>query len=197
VKVTDAALSGIRVIEGGRYADDRGWFTELWNHERYQKAGVAGSCVQTNLSWSREGVLRGMHFQHPNPQGKLVSVLSGAIFDVAVDLRPGSGSFGHWFGLELSAATGRQLWIPEGFAHGFLVIADHALVHYGCSAPYDPETEQTLVWNDPEVGIDWPAPPATISARDRSAARLGELIQRNNWAVADRRFSSPAGPADT
>ncbi|MEX1183837.1 MAG: dTDP-4-dehydrorhamnose 3,5-epimerase [Gemmatimonadota bacterium] len=175
MKIEETSLPGVLLIGTDRFADDRGWFAELWNAERYRAAGIDTLFVQSNVSRSGRGVLRGMHFQHPRAQAKLVTVLLGRIFDVAVDIRPGSATRGRWFGQELSAENRLQLYIPAGFAHGFLVQSDEALVHYDCSDVYDAASDGALAWNDPDVGIAWPEPPATVSAKDRRAPRLAEL----------------------
>lgn len=167
-------LPGLQLIELPRFEDDRGWFAELWHEERYRAAGLAAGFVQDNVSFSRHGVLRGMHFQHPRGQGKLVTVLHGAVFDAVVDVRTGSPTFGAWFGCELSAGNRRQLWVPPGFAHGFLVLSDGALVHYSCSSCYDAGCDRSLAWDDAAIGIEWPAQPLTLSARDRAAKRLSD-----------------------
>lgn len=175
VTIRETPLSGARIIEAPRFRDDRGWFAELWNAETYRTAGLDISFVQDNVSYSTRGVLRGLHFQWPQPQGKLVSVLRGSIFDVIVDARVGSPTFGRWFGSELSAENGRQMWAPEGFAHGFLVLSDDAFVHYNCTAPYAPACDRALAWNDPDVAIEWPLPPGNVSAKDAAAPRLHQL----------------------
>jgi dTDP-4-dehydrorhamnose 3,5-epimerase len=175
VKVVHAALDGVQVIETRRFRDERGWFSELWNEERYAAIGLPAHFAQDNVSYSVHGVLRGLHYQSPNEQGKLVVVLHGAVFDVAVDVRDGSPTFGRWYGHELSAENALQLWIPEGFAHGFLVLSDTALVHYGCTVVYDAAADRSLAWDDPDIGIAWPAQPLQVSDRDRAAPRLKDI----------------------
>ena len=175
ITLTDTPLPGVRIVDTARFDDERGWFAELWNAERYRAAGLDLSFVQDNVSFSRRGVLRGMHFQWPNAQGKLISVVAGSIFDVCVDVRVGSPTFGHWLGDVLSAENRRQLWVPEGLAHGFLVLSDTALVHYNCTVPYDARSDRAIAWNDPEVGIAWPQPPLTVSRKDETAPRLAQL----------------------
>ncbi len=174
MKIIDGSLPGVKVIHPPRFEDDRGWFAEIWNMERYQRAGLDARFVQGNVSSSPRGVLRGLHFQWPNPQGKLITVLTGAIFDAVVDIRATSATFGKWYGLELSVENRLQLWVPEGFAHGFIVLSDHALVHYHCTAVYDPAADRALAWDDPDVGIAWPQRPIVISDKDRAAPRLHE-----------------------
>jgi dTDP-4-dehydrorhamnose 3,5-epimerase len=175
VKVLETKLPDILVIEPEVFGDDRGFFMESWNQKRYQEAGLPARFVQDNLSFSARGVLRGLHFQNPNPQGKLVSVLQGEVFDVAVDIRVGSPTFGQWVGISLSADNKLQFYLPEGFAHGFVVISDVALFSYKCTAYYNPETESSLLWNDPEIGIGWPIDKPVLSDKDRAAPRLREI----------------------
>jgi dTDP-4-dehydrorhamnose 3,5-epimerase len=175
MKIFSAGFRDVYLIEPGRFSDRRGWFAELWNRERYCSEGLCVEFVQTNASYSRNAVLRGMHFQHPRGQAKLVSVLHGSVFDVIVDVRIGSPTFGDWYGCELSADNRLQLFVPAGFAHGFLVTGEDALVHYNCSAVYDPSADQTLAWDDSAVGIDWPATPEIVSEKDRAAASLQVL----------------------
>lgn len=175
MKITQTPLAGVKIIEPDRFEDERGWFAELWNEERYRAAGLTVTFAQDNVSYSRRGVLRGMHYQTPNEQGKLVCVLAGAVFDAVVDVRRGSPTFGGWYGCELSRDNARQLWVPEGFAHGFLVLTDEALVHYSCTVPYDAASDRSLAWNDPDVGIDWPEVPLRVSSRDEAAPCLTRL----------------------
>ena len=176
ITITDATVAGVRIIDAPRFDDERGWFAELWNARRYAAAGLDVRFVQDNVSYSRRGVLRGMHFQSPTPQGKLVCVLAGSVFDVVVDVRIGSPTFGRWFGSELSGANRRQLYVPEGCAHGFLVLSDEAYVHYDCTAEYDPAGDRSLVWNDPDVAIEWPVAPTIVSGKDSAAPSLRTLI---------------------
>lgn len=175
MKIIHEPFGGIKLIEIDRYDDERGQFSEVWNEERYRPLGLEVRFVQTNVSDSHGGVLRGMHFQAPVGQGKLVTVLAGSVFDAVVDVRAGSAFLGQWYGCELSAANRRQLWVPRGFAHGFLTTSDRALVHYSCTHFYDRHAEQSLIWNDPAVGIAWPLVPTIISAKDDAARRLHEL----------------------
>jgi len=175
ISITDAPLPGVRVIGTTRFDDERGWFAELWNADRYRAAGLDIAFAQANVSFSRRGVLRGMHFQWPNAQGKLISVVSGSVFDVCIDVRVGSPTFGRWFGRVLSAENHQQLWVPEGLAHGFLVLSDTALVHYNCTVPYDAGSDRAIAWNDADVAVGWPHPPRTVSPKDAAAPRLAEL----------------------
>lgn len=157
MKIIETALPGVLIIEPRVFGDARGFFMETWNAQAFRKAGLDVQFVQDNHSRSQKGVLRGLHFQNPSPQGKLVRVAQGAVFDVAVDLRASSPTFGKWVGVELSAANKRMFWVPEGFAHGFLTLEDDTDFLYKCTAPYAPEAEHTLAWDDPAVGIEWPA----------------------------------------
>jgi dTDP-4-dehydrorhamnose 3,5-epimerase len=155
-KVSATDLKGLIIIEPKVFIDERGYFMETYNARDLKSAGLYDGFVQDNQSKSVKGVLRGLHFQKRRPQGKLVRVISGAVFDVAVDLRAGSTSFKRWFGLILSADNMKQLYIPPGFAHGFLVLSEEAEVVYKCTDYYDPEDEEGIVWNDPDIGVDWP-----------------------------------------
>lgn len=175
MRLTPTAIAEVLVIEPAVFGDERGFFMETFNEARYTGAGVHGPFVQDNVSLSRKGVLRGLHFQQPCAQGKLVSVLRGAVWDVAVDVRSGSPTFGRWVAAELSEANHRQLWVPPGFAHGFVVLSDAALFAYKCTQPYRPEHERVLKWNDPSVGIEWPVASPTVSARDETGTLLREF----------------------
>ncbi len=156
-------LPGLLIVEPKVMGDARGFFLELWHQQRYQEAGLEVGFVQDNLSRSRQGTLRGLHFQNPRAQGKLISVLEGEVFDVAVDLRRSSPTFGRWHGLRLSSDNHRQFFIPSGFAHGFQVLSETALFHYKCTAYYAPETELAVRWNDPDLAIQWPLPNPILS----------------------------------
>jgi dTDP-4-dehydrorhamnose 3,5-epimerase len=175
MKVTQSALLGVRVVELRVFRDERGYFLETWSEERYAAAGIDARFVQDNLSYSRGGVLRGLHFQEPHAQGKLVSVLRGEVFDVAVDVRVGSPTFGRWEGFTLSAENGRQLYLPPGFAHGFVVTSEDALFAYKCTDYYHPGAERTLLWSDPELGIEWPVESPLVSPKDRGGLPLREV----------------------
>lgn len=172
MKVEATTLPEVLCITPVLRADARGVFRESWHLERYAEAGLPTRWVQDNVSTSRRGVLRGLHFQHPDPQGKLVSVLHGEILDVAVDVRVGSPRFGRWASVALSAANGRQLWIPAGFAHGFAALSDEAVVSYKCTEYYRPEGDRTIVWNDPAIGVEWPHGEPLLSAKDAAARPL-------------------------
>jgi len=156
VNIIETAIPGVLIIEPRVFGDARGCFMETWNAAAFAAAGLDLAFVQDNHSRSQKGVLRGLHFQNPGPQGKLVRVTNGAVFDVAVDLRASSPTFGKWVGVELSAANKRMFWVPEGLAHGFLTLEDDTDFLYKCTAPYAPQSEFTLAWNDPAVGIAWP-----------------------------------------
>ena len=173
--VFDGDLPGVRVIEPDVYSDERGAFLETWNAREYGRHGLDVAFVQDNLSRSRRHVLRGLHFQNPRPQGKLISVVRGEVFDVVVDVRSGADTFGEWEGTVLSAENARQLYVPEGFAHGFVVTSEEALFHYKCTDFYHPETEGVIRWNDPALGIDWPVEEPVLSDRDREAPLLEDV----------------------
>ena len=173
--VTPTPLPGVLVIEPEVHGDARGRFAELWLAERYAAAGIPGPFVQDNVATSARGVLRGLHFQHPMGQGKLVTVLAGEVYDVAVDIRRGSPNFGHWTGTTLSGDTLRQLWIPPGFAHGYCVTSERAVFGYKCTTPYAPAHERGVRWDDPGLGIPWPVPAPVVSAKDRAWPRLAEI----------------------
>jgi len=168
-------LPGVLILEPKVFRDDRGYFLETWNAARFAAAGLPARFVQDNVSSSRRGVLRGLHFQHPTAQGKLIQALRGAIFDVAVDIRRNSPTFGRWEGVELSEANGRQLYIPEGFAHGFVVTSESALVAYKCTDIYEPKHEGSVRWDDPELAIAWPVESPLLAPKDRDAPRLREI----------------------
>jgi dTDP-4-dehydrorhamnose 3,5-epimerase len=168
-------LAGLLVIEPKVFGDARGYFLETWNQRRYREAGLEVGFVQDNLSSSRRGILRGLHLQNPNPQGKLLQVLQGEVFDVAVDLRRGSPTFKQWHGLLLSEQNKRQFYIPPGFAHGFAVLSEMALFYYKCTAFYSPADELSIRWDDPEIGVDWPLKEPLLSERDAKGLRLRDV----------------------
>lgn len=176
MKVEQTALPGVVIITPVVHTDHRGSFRESWQRERYAAAGLPGEFVQDNVSISRAGVLRGLHFQHPQPQGKLVTVLRGEIMDVAVDVRRGSPTFAKHVAVTLSRVNERQLWIPEGFAHGFIVLSDEALVHYKVTQPYYAGGDRTIAWNDPEIGIEWSQSAGPLlSGKDAEGRRLADF----------------------
>ncbi|BBF71430.1 dTDP-4-dehydrorhamnose 3,5-epimerase [Sphingomonas bisphenolicum] len=177
MKVIPTGIAGLAILEPRLFQDDRGFFMESWNSQTFRDAGLDLTFVQDNHSRSDRGVLRGLHFQHPNPQGKLVRVTSGSVWDVAVDLRRSSATFGRWFGVELSAANKRMFWIPPGFAHGFLCLEDGTDFLYKCTAFYQPAQEHSLLWNDPALNIPWPVAGMDIqlSAKDRDGLPLAHI----------------------
>ena len=179
MNVIETDLPGVVIIEPKVFGDERGFFMESWNGRRYEEVGLPGRFVQDNLSYSTYGVLRGLHFQNPNPQGKLVSVLRGEVFDVAVDIRVGSPTFGRWIGTTLSAENKRQLYVPPGFAHGFVVTSEAALFFYKCSDYHAPTSEGAVLWSDPGIGIEWPVAEPVLSNRDRAAAPLREMPEES------------------
>ncbi len=176
MNVTDTPLPGVRLIEPKVFGDDRGFFLESWNARAFSAAGIDAAFVQDNHSRSAQGVLRGLHYQIVEPQGKLVRVVAGSVFDVAVDVRRSSPHFGRWVGYELSAANKRMLWVPPGFAHGFAVLSDTADFLYKCTTLYAPAHERSIAWDDPAIGIDWPLAGATplLSAKDAAAPCLAD-----------------------
>jgi dTDP-4-dehydrorhamnose 3,5-epimerase len=175
MKVLNSELQGVKIVEPDVFEDDRGYFVETFNAKRYHQSGIAAEFCQDNLSFSKEGVLRGLHFQKPNAQGKLVYVNSGEVFDVAVDIRLGSPNFGRWTGVYLSDENRRQLYIPPGFAHGFCVTSDTATFVYKCTNNYAPASEHSIIWDDPQIAIEWPLANPTLSAKDAKAPRLEHL----------------------
>jgi dTDP-4-dehydrorhamnose 3,5-epimerase len=170
--IRETSLPGVLLIEPRVFGDDRGFFMETYRADVLREAGITDAFVQDNHSRSARGVLRGLHYQEPNAQGKLVRCTRGAIFDVAVDIRRGSPSFGRWFGLELSDANKRMLWIPPGFAHGFCALEDHSDLVYKCTTLYDAASDRSIFWNDPDIGIGWPIEEPILSAKDAAAPRL-------------------------
>jgi dTDP-4-dehydrorhamnose 3,5-epimerase len=175
VNVLETDLPGVLIVEPSVFGDSRGFFMESWNGARYEEHGIPDHFVQDNLSFSACGVLRGLHFQNPRAQGKLVSVLLGEVFDVAVDIRVGSPNFGGWTGSTLSEVNRRQLWVPPGFAHGFVVTAESTLLCYKCTDYYAPEYDRSILWNDPEIGINWPVETLSLSDKDRAAPPLNQV----------------------
>lgn len=176
MKVVATEVPEVLILEPKVFGDDRGFFLETYQRDRYAQHGISDELIQENLSFSHRGVLRGLHLQWPHPQGKLVQVLTGEVFDVAVDVRRGSPRFGRWVGIHLAAENRHQLWIPPGFAHGFCVTSEEALFSYKCSDLYHPEAELGIRWDDPEIGIDWPLDGAPeLSPKDADAALLRDL----------------------
>ncbi|GMN01959.1 dTDP-4-dehydrorhamnose 3,5-epimerase [Erythrobacter sp. MTPC3] len=170
-------IPGPIIIEPKVFGDERGFFMETWTDAAFAQNGLNLEFVQDNHSRSQKGVLRGLHFQNPRPQGKLVRVTSGAVFDVVVDLRRSSRHFGQWAGVELSAVNKRMLWVPEGFAHGFLSLQDDTDFLYKCTGAYQPDVEQTLKWDDANVGVEWPLAgiEPIISAKDQAGKSLADV----------------------
>lgn len=175
MKVVETSLPGCVVIEPAIFGDERGFFFETWNADRYGQLGLPDKFVQSNVSSSARGVLRGLHYQWPNPQGKLVSVLEGEVYDVAVDIRRGSPTFGRWAAVILSAENKRQFWIPEGFAHGFAVLSERAIFSYLCTAQYDKSADASVRWNDVDIAIDWPIDAPLLSDKDAAAPFLKDV----------------------
>jgi dTDP-4-dehydrorhamnose 3,5-epimerase len=172
LKVTETRLPGVLLIQPSVFTDERGFFMETYHAARFHEAGITATFVQDNHSRSARGVLRGLHYQEPNPQGKLVRCTRGALFDVAVDIRSGSPAFGRWFGVELTEENRTMLWIPPGFAHGFCALTDGADLMYKCTAVYDGANDRSIAWNDPEIGIEWPLASPQLSPKDAAAPTL-------------------------
>lgn len=177
MKTIETKLSGCVVIEPAVFDDSRGFFFEAWNAGRFAERGIPANFVQSNVSSSSKDVLRGLHYQWPRPQGKLVSVLLGEVWDVVVDLRRGSPTFGQWEKFLLSAANRRQVWIPEGFAHGFLVVSENALFNYLCTDVYVKEADAGVRWNDPAIGVDWGLDAPLLSDKDTHAPLLADIAE--------------------
>jgi dTDP-4-dehydrorhamnose 3,5-epimerase len=175
MNVIPCDLPGLLVLEPRVFGDARGFFLETWNRRSYGQCGIDADFVQDNLSLSRRGILRGLHFQNPSAQGKLVSALQGEVFDVAVDLRRSSPTFRRWQGVHLSAENKRQFYVPPGFAHGFVVLSETALFHYKCTDFYAPQHEATIRWDDPDLAIAWPIKDPVLSDKDAQALRLCDL----------------------
>jgi len=187
LKILPTKLPGVLVVEPVVHRDPRGFFLESYHAGKYREAGITPAFVQDNHSSSARGTLRGLHAQWRRPQGKLVRCLRGTIWDVAVDARPGSASFGQWFGVELDSQAHRQIWVPAGFLHGFCVLSESAEVEYKCTDVYDPGGEVSVIWNDPAIGIDWPVTEPTLSAKDAAAPRLAEVAaQLAHFAQLER-----------
>lgn len=178
MRIIHTALADVKLIELQAFDDPRGSFLEVWNLKRYAEIGLDPSFRQVNASRSGRGVLRGLHFQQPDPQGKLVCVLAGSVFDVGVDVRVGSPTFGRWIGVGLSAANRRQLWLPEGFAHGFCVLSDEAVVAYLCTTEFVKEADQTIRFDDEEIAVEWPISRPRLSGKDANAPTLADLYRR-------------------
>ncbi|RMH18191.1 MAG: dTDP-4-dehydrorhamnose 3,5-epimerase [Acidobacteria bacterium] len=178
MKLTATRIPEVILIEPEVFRDRRGFFLETYHQAKFARGGITARFVQDNHSRSERGVLRGLHAQAANPQGKLVRAIEGGVFDVAVDVRRGSPTFGRWVGEYLSADNFRQLWIPEGFLHGFFVLSRHAQVEYKCTALYDPGDQLDVAWNDPQLAIAWPSPEPLLSDKDKNAPTLAEVMDR-------------------
>jgi dTDP-4-dehydrorhamnose 3,5-epimerase len=175
VNIRSTPLSGVLVVETSIHRDHRGHFIELYRQSRYDEAGIQRDFVQDNLSYSTANVLRGLHYQNPSAQSKLVSALFGEVWDVVVDIRQGSPTFGKWFGETLSNENGFQMWVPEGFAHGFVVLSPQAVVSYKVSTYFDSSADGSVLWNDPDIGIEWPVAEPILSDKDARAPRLKDV----------------------
>lgn len=173
--VREGGIPGLKIIQPKVFGDHRGFFLETFSEERYAKAGIQTRFVQDNISHSQKGILRGLHFQFPHSQGKLITVLVGEVYDVVVDVRVGSPSFAQWFGIILNSDSKTQLWVPPGFAHGFVVLSSEAIFSYKCDDYYQAEAEKSLLWNDPDLGIVWPVEAVSLSRKDEQARRLKEF----------------------
>jgi len=177
MKVTRSRLSGVLTIEPQVFGDQRGYFMESWQAQRYREAGIQETFVQSNVSKSAQGVLRGLHFQNPHAQGKLVSVLAGEVFDVAVDIRRGSPTFGQHESIIISEDNHKQFYVPPGFAHGFCVLSESATFCYMCTDYYHAECDASLKWDDPELAIDWPITSPSLSEKDSKALKLSDFYE--------------------
>jgi len=175
MKVEDTRIPGLLIIHPAVHGDTRGFFMEAYSRDRYADAGLPSEFVQDNVSMSAGGILRGLHLQHPNGQGKLCWVLEGSVFDVAVDLRVGSPTFGQWEGVALSSENRRQLYVPTGFAHGFCVLSERAMFSYKCSDFYSAPSEIGIAWNDPDIGVAWPIEAPQLSEKDKHNPRLRDI----------------------
>ena len=179
MKIVNTSIADVKIIEPQVFGDDRGFFLESWNHKAYTDAGLPTNFVQDNHSRSAQGILRGLHYQTQNTQGKLVRVVSGSVFDVAVDIRQDSSTFGQWVGVELTESNHRMLWVPEQFAHGFYVLSESADFLYKCTAPYDPQHEESIRWDDEDLAIDWPlvdGKQPSLSGKDADGVKFADAI---------------------
>ncbi len=178
MKVSSLAIEDVKLVEPHVFGDERGFFMETYSVERYVAAGIDAPFVQDNMSRSARGTLRGLHLQHPHGQGKLVWAITGEVFDVAVDVRVGSETFGRWVGASLSSENRHQLYVPPGFAHGFCVTSESAIFAYKCTDSYHPEAEMGVAWDDPAIGIEWPIETPTLSAKDREHRLLAAIPEK-------------------
>jgi dTDP-4-dehydrorhamnose 3,5-epimerase len=179
MKITTTPLDGVIVLEPVVYGDERGYFLETWSRQRYIDAGITADFCQDNTSCSGKGILRGLHYQYPDPQGKLVSVASGEVFDVAVDIRLGSPTFGKNFGAILSEQNHKQMYIPPGFAHGFCVLSDAARFAYKCTAYFNARYDRGIAFDDPDIDVAWPVDNPLVSQKDSSSPRLADIPHDN------------------
>ena len=175
MNIIETTLPGVLVLEPKIFPDSRGFFLESYNQKRYNESGIINEFVQDNLSYSIKGTLRGLHYQYPHSQAKLIQVFSGEVFDVAVDIRNGSPTFGQWYGTILSSENKNQFFIPKGFAHGFCVLSDHALFSYKCDDFYAPDCEHGIIWSDPFLDIGWPIADPVISDKDAGLPTLKDI----------------------
>lgn len=175
MQIIETGVPGLVIVEPVVHGDHRGFFMESWNARRYREHGLPDTFLQANLSRSEAGVIRGLHYQYPQPQGKLVSVLEGRAFDVAVDIRPESPTFRQWAAVELSAQNFRQFYVPEGFAHGFCALDGPVLLSYLCTTEYVYEYDAAIAWDDPDIAIEWPITPDQLSSKDQAAPRLADI----------------------
>jgi dTDP-4-dehydrorhamnose 3,5-epimerase len=176
MEILETKIPGVLIFKPRVFHDPRGWFMESWQQERYAQNDLPQNFVQDNLAYSQKGVLRGLHIQNPHGQGKLVQVIRGEVFDVAVDVRKDSPWFGQWVGVHLTGASHQQFYVPEGFAHGYLVLSDEAIFSYKCSDYYHPETQFSVLWDDPRIAIDWPLEhPPLLADKDREAPLLKDI----------------------
>ena len=175
MNIIKTKLSGVLILEPKVFPDDRGYFLETWNSKRYEQASISASFVQDNISFSKKGILRGLHFQHPQSQGKLIQVLFGEVVDVVVDIRIGSPTYGQWLVEVLSGSNHRQIYVPPGFAHGYCVTSKSALFSYKCTDFYNQAAEHGIIWNDPDIGIEWPIAQPVLSPKDAAYPRLKDL----------------------
>ena len=179
MNVKETKLPGVLILEPKVFPDDRGYFLETWNSTRYEQVGIPGLFVQDNISFSKKGILRGLHFQYPQSQGKLIQVLSGEVMDIIVDIRVGSPTYSQWIGEVISESNHRQIYVPPGFAHGYCVTSETALFSYKCTDFYNPATEHGIIWNDPDIRIEWPIAQPVLSPKDEAYSRLKDLRPEN------------------
>ncbi len=185
MRITEFELKGLLLLQPEVFRDERGFFMETWNARKYGQLGLPAAFVQDNLSRSSRGTLRGLHYQKPHSQGKLVSLLKGKVWDVSVDLRLDSPTFGKWAGIILDGDSGSQLYIPPGFAHGFCTLSEEALFFYKCTDFYSPDDERGIAWNDPQLNINWPVSDPLLSPKDRGYPNLGKVLPGDLFRMAD------------